>query len=109
MSEANPSKHVTSHTLLDRINLGDDDAWYDFFQRYRAYVAEVVRNWYGKKLSDIEIDEVIQRTMLGVMKQGSRYDKKKAKFRTYLKGIIHHKASRRLSREAKGREPYAGA
>jgi RNA polymerase sigma factor (sigma-70 family) len=85
----------TSETLLDRLKAENaHDAWQDFFQQYWGAVLR-----YGRKLglSFPEAEDVLQETMVALMRELPRfaYDRRKGRFRNFLLTIVHRKAAKR--------------
>jgi RNA polymerase sigma-70 factor (ECF subfamily) len=91
----------TDETLLERVKrLDAHQAWQEF---YKAYWSAILR--YARKLglSDDQAREVLQETMVTLMRQlpTFTYDRKRGKFRNYLLTIVHRKSLAAL-RRAKG-------
>lgn len=91
----------TNESLLERVRRVDaHDAWREFFH---AYGSTILR--YARKLglSDHQAEEVLQETMVALMRQlpAFRYDRGKGKFRNFLLTIVHRKSLSAL-RRAKG-------
>ena len=91
----------TNETLLERVKrLDAHAAWQEFYQ---AYWSAILR--YARKLGldDHRAEEVLQETMVTLMRQlpSFSYDRSKGRFRNYLLTIVHRKCLAAL-RRAKG-------
>lgn len=91
----------TSETLLDRVKKIDaHDAWREFFH---AYGSAILRYAQKLGLNEHQAEEVLQETMVALMRQLPEfcYDRAKGKFRNFLLTIVHRKSLSAL-RRAKG-------
>lgn len=91
----------TNETLLDRVKRVDaHDAWREFFH---AYGSAILRYAQKLGLSEHQAEEVLQETMVALMRQlpDFCYDPRKGKFRNFLLTIVHRKSLAAL-RRAKG-------
>jgi RNA polymerase sigma-70 factor (ECF subfamily) len=91
----------TNETLLERVKSVDaHEAWQEF---YKAYWSAILR--YARKLglNDHQAKEVLQDTMLALMRQLPEfsYDRRRGKFRNFLLTIVHRK-SLLVHRRARG-------
>lgn len=91
----------TNETLLDRVKRADaHEAWREFFH---AYGSAILR--YAEKLGldEHHCEEVLQETMVTLMRQlpGFCYDRSKGRFRNFLLTIVHRKSLAAI-RRAKG-------
>lgn len=91
----------TNETLLERVKSMDaHGAWQEF---YKAYWSAILR--YARKLglNQHQAEEVLQETMVTLMRQlpGFTYDRGKGRFRNFLLTIVHRKSLAAL-RRAKG-------
>lgn len=88
----------TNESLLERVKSMDaHDAWQEF---YKAYWSAILR--YARKLglNEHQAQEVLQDTMIALMRQlpGFDYDPRKGKFRNFLLTIVHRKGLAALRR-----------
>jgi len=88
----------TNEILLDRVKrLDAHDAWKEFYDNYWAAIIR-----YGRKigLSDAQAKDVLQETMVDLMRILPKfsYDSAKGKFRNFLLTIVHRKAMRVFAR-----------
>ncbi|MBI2514349.1 MAG: sigma-70 family RNA polymerase sigma factor [Opitutae bacterium] len=91
----------TNETLLDRVKCADaHDAWREFFHAYGAVILR-----YAQKLGldEHRAEEVLQETMVTLMRQLPEfdYDRGRGRFRNYLLTIVHRKSLAAM-RRAKG-------
>lgn len=91
----------TNETLLVRVkSMHAHEAWQEF---YRSYWSAIIR--YARKLglSEHQAEEVLQETMVALMRQlpNFDYDRRKGRFRNYLLTIVHRKSLAAI-RRAKG-------
>lgn len=102
----------TNESLLQRVKSMDaHEAWREFFQHYW----QVIRR-YARKLGlkTHQADEVLQETMIDLMRilPEFDYDRRKGRFRNFLLTIVHRKSLavlRRTRREASIGRPFADA
>jgi len=77
---------VTSHTLLTRaLKDKSEDAWEQFFVRYRKYVTILLINL-GTKPDDLE--DLTQEIMVTLWHRLDSYDRSRSKFRTWLAAVV---------------------
>lgn len=100
---------TTQGSLLSAIRRGDEIGWVDFHNTYKRLIAICGKEDYG--LNPNEVDELIQLVMIAFFRKSETfvYDRSKARFSTYLKGIIRHRAldlKRRQKRELKNGPVY---
>jgi RNA polymerase sigma-70 factor (ECF subfamily) len=91
----------TNETLLERVRRVDaQDAWREFFV---AYGSAILRYAQKLGLTEHQAQEVLQETMVALMRQlpEFRYDRAKGKFRNFLLTIVHRKTLAAM-RRAKG-------
>lgn len=91
----------THRSLIDRLRDPDDHpTWMEF---YKVYWEVVVR--YGRKLglSEADAHDVLQETMVALVRilPGFRYDPALGRFRNFLLTIVHRKALAALRRAAR--------
>jgi len=99
----------TRESLLDRLKIDDaQEAWKEF---YRLYGRAIVR--YGLKLglTEHQAKEVLQETMVALMRilPEFAYDRGKGRFRNFLLTIVHRKSLamlRRARREGETSIPW---
>jgi RNA polymerase sigma factor (sigma-70 family) len=96
--------------LLQRLGSSDDnDAWALFRARYKPLICSVARQ---AGLSEGEADEVLQSTLIAVHRSLGDYDRNRAKFRTWLGGIVRNRIREQLRNRPQGEPqvaPPAGA
>jgi RNA polymerase sigma factor (sigma-70 family) len=93
----------TNQSLLGRLRIDDaHDAWQEFFD---AYWGAILR--YGRKLglSAHQAEEVLQETMVVLMRVLPRfaYDPRKGRFRNFLLTIVHRRALAVMERSSRRR------
>ena len=80
----------TKRTLLSKLRQGDEISWQEFYRIYSPLIALCGQDY---NLSNADIDELIQMTVLAFFKDNNfSYSPKKGRFRDYLRTIIRHKA-----------------
>jgi RNA polymerase sigma factor (sigma-70 family) len=82
----------TNETLLERLRHCDaHDAWKEFYDLYWGAILRYARK---VGLSGHQAEDVLQETMMVLMRQlpEFRYDRAKGKFRNFLLTIVHRKA-----------------
>ncbi len=95
-------QNQTRYTLLRRVcDLNDGRAWEEFVEHYRRFICHILQEM-GVEAGDIE--DVAQQVFLSLTKDLSRYDKSRARFRTWLSAVIRNAAlvyfrKRKSSRE----------
>ena len=98
---------TTNETLLQRVkNMDSHDAWKEFFD---AYWGPIIRYCRKLGLSDAQAEEVLQETMVALMRivPTFEYNSNKGRFRNFLLTIVHRKAlacMRRVKRDSN--EPW---
>jgi len=82
----------TSQTLLSQVALGDDGAWYRFFDRYKVLVYLRGRAWH---FSDADIEDLLIKVMekFHALKGHLGYDPAKGRFRDYFSGMVRNAAA----------------
>jgi len=82
---------TTRASLISKICKGDEISWQDFYQTYRPLILLRGGDFF---LSDDEKEELVQQVVIDIFKRTDafKYDRKKGKFRSYLKTIVSHKA-----------------
>lgn len=97
----------TDEILLDRVKrLDAHEAWKEFYDNYWAAIIR-----YGRKigLSDVQAKDVLQETMVDLMRilPKFQYDQDKGRFRNFLLTIVHRKAITTSKRDARNSgEPW---
>lgn len=99
----------TNETLLERVKrLDAQEAWREF---YNAYWSAILR--YARKLglSDHQAEEVLQETMVALMRQlpDFDYDPQRGRFRNYLLTIVHRRSLAALRRARRAAEMTGSA
>ena len=86
--------YTTRKSLLDQVQAGNEEAWREFYQKYRGMIVAIGRN---RHLSEEECDELLQDVMRIFWKRMERftYDPDKGKFRGYLSRITHYAAMKK--------------
>lgn len=91
--------YVTQSTLLLRVSEGvDPSAWIEFHERY----ANLIRGFAIRMgLQSSDCDDVVQEVLLALAKsmQTFEYDRKRGKFRSYLKTLVIRAVSRKFRQE----------
>ena len=84
----------TSHTLLQRAcNPNDQDAWAEFFGHYKRFIYYILHQVHVPK---DEIEDVAQKILVTLTANLPRYDRNRAKFRSWLSSVIRNAASTHL-------------
>jgi RNA polymerase sigma factor (sigma-70 family) len=82
--------------LLDRLRLGDEDAFRGLFGRYapsaKALALRVVRQSHLA-------EEIVQEAFLAVWRAPEGYDDQRGSVRSWLMGLVHHRAVDLVRRE----------
>ncbi len=78
--------YTTRKSLLDRIKNGDEEAWYDFYERHYRLIYSIGRRF---DLPGDLCNDLIQQVMMAVFnnRMTFRYQPELGKFRSYLFGI----------------------
>ena len=85
------STFQTRHSLIQRAtDLKDDGAWEEIVQRYHHFI-RCVLNQLGIPHDDLE--DLSQQILIALTQSLPRYDRSKAKFRSWLSTIIRNKAN----------------
>lgn len=86
----------TDEMLLRSVEHGDRDAFIALYGRYRDVVYRFAFHMSG---SDTAAEDITQETFLALAHGARRYDPSKARFSTYLYGMVRHLTRRRLRRD----------
>lgn len=82
--------HQTRHTLLQRAcDVGNERAWEELVQHYRRFILYILRQL-GVGSDDLE--DLTQQVLLALTRDLPRYDRSRARFRTWLSAIIRNAA-----------------
>ncbi|MEP4077271.1 RNA polymerase sigma factor [Haloferula sp.] len=82
--------NLTKHTLLQRAcDPGNDRAWEEFVQNYRRFILYILGQL-GVDQDDVE--DVTQQILLALTRDLPRYDRTRARFRTWLSTVIRNAA-----------------
>lgn len=82
--------HLTRHTLLARAcDVGNERAWSEFVQNYRRFIIYILGEL-GVDPDDLE--DVTQQILLALTRDLPRYDRTRARFRTWLSMVIRNAA-----------------
>ena len=88
----------TSVSLIQALQSGDGGTrWNEFYSRYES----VIRAYLASRFPSLEADDVIQETMTALFQRLPNYryvPDEKGHFRSYLLGIVHHKATDQIRR-----------
>ncbi len=83
--------HQTRYTLLQRAcDLHDEQAWEEFVGCYRPFIFYILRQQMGVDLDDIE--DVAQQILIALTRDLPRFDRSRARFRTWLGTVIRNAA-----------------
>ena len=106
----------TSVALLNAIAASPDSSrWNEFYDRYQPIIASYLRSKFAAANPPLEVDDIIQDTMIAFMKKlpAYRYDPDtNGHFRNFIVGIARKKALdalRRHKRETKKQTDFAKA
>lgn len=81
----------TQYTLLQRAtDLNDEEAWAEFVEKYRHFINCVLIQ-IGVARDDLE--DVSQQILIALTRDIGRYDRNRAKFRSWLGTIVRNKAN----------------
>ena len=97
----------TRASLLSRLRDWQNESWQEFFELYWKLIYNTARR-YG--LSDIEAQDVVQETMIGVSRNipSFRYEPERCSFKTWLMNLILWRIKDQL-RKRRAHEPLAAA
>lgn len=80
------SIQATQYSLISRaIDLDDQDAWNRLYQHYSRFIYYILNEL---DVESCDIDDVHQQVMLILMRDLNKFDRSKARFRTWLSVII---------------------
>ncbi|MGJ8673455.1 RNA polymerase sigma factor [Rubritalea sp.] len=80
----------TRHSLLRRaIDLNDEDAWNELSKHYERFIYYVLHQL---NVNPSDIDDVAQQTLIVLMRDLPKYERERARFRTWLKQVIRSTA-----------------
>ncbi|MBR6472073.1 MAG: sigma-70 family RNA polymerase sigma factor [Victivallales bacterium] len=88
--------YTTNHTLLQKLRMGDEMAWFQFREFYRPLIA---RRGMDYGLNVQEVDVLIQDVLLACHQEHvlENYDRERGRFRDYLRTVTSRHASRLLA------------
>lgn len=94
-----PQSHQTRRTLIDRLVNRVDSDWHQFFDTYWRLIYSTA---YAAGLSPSDCEEVVQETVMAVLKQIDtfKYDPEKGRFRSWLLSITRNKVKDQFRRIA---------
>lgn len=94
-----PQSHQTRRTLIDRLVNRVDSDWHQFFDTYWRLIYNTA---YASGLSPSDCEEVVQETVMAVLKRIDtfRYDPEKGRFRSWLLSITRNKVKDQFRRIA---------
>ena len=84
MNKRAPDSIPTRHSLLNRLkDWGDDTSWREFFETYWELIYNVARK---AGLNDVEAQEVVQETVIGVAKRIGEFevDTNRGSFKSWM-------------------------
>lgn len=85
-----PNSLHTNYTLLERaIDLGDDAAWQELIAQYRRFIPYVLR---GMGVPVDDVDDLTQQILVRLSQNIHKYDRERARFRTWLSTMIRNMA-----------------
>lgn len=80
----------TRHSLLRRaIDLNDDNAWKELNKHYERFIYYILHQL---NVNRSDIDDLAQQTLIILMRDLPKYDRERARFRTWLKQVIRSTA-----------------
>ena len=83
-------EHLTRHTLLARAcDVGNERAWSEFVQNYRRFILYILHKL---GVSPDDVEDVTQQILLALTRDLPRYDRTRARFRTWLSMVIRNAA-----------------
>jgi len=81
-------KYVTSQTLLKRAQNQDDElAWDEFVSFYKVFICQILHRM---NIDWADFDDLVQEVLLKLWKGLPKYDRDKAKFRTWLSHVTRN-------------------
>ncbi|MFC5050449.1 RNA polymerase sigma factor [Rubritalea spongiae] len=84
------SSQNTRYSLLRRaIDLNDDHAWNELNKHYERFIYYILHQL---NVSSSDIDDLAQQTLIILMRDLPKYDRERARFRTWLKQVIRSTA-----------------
>ena len=94
----------TRASLLSRLRDWQNDSWREFFELYWKLIYNTARR-HG--LSDMEAQDVVQDTMIGVSRNipSFRYDPERCSFKTWLMNLILWRIKDQLRKRRAGHKP----
>ena len=84
------------HDLLRRIRGGDEDAFRGLFRRYGPFALSLARRVVRQPFL---AEEVVQEAFLAVWRNPAGYDEGRGSVRSWLMGMVHHRAVDTVRRE----------
>ncbi|MGJ8639763.1 MAG: RNA polymerase sigma factor [Opitutaceae bacterium] len=76
----------TNYTLIHRAhNLGDEAAWNQLIQHYRRFIVYILRKL---NMPENDLEDVTQQVLIRLSRELPKFDKERAKFRTWLSRMI---------------------
>lgn len=80
----------TRYTLLQRaVDTNNEQAWEELVETYRRFIFHILHQL---NIEPTDIDDLSQQVLLALTQNLSKYDRGKAKFRTWLSSIIRNTA-----------------
>ena len=95
-------KKTTRYSLLKRArDLGDETAWSEFYEYYKNFIYYILSK---NGLSEMDIDDAVQKVMLILVKKISTYSEEKGKFRSWLSVVVSRVAYREIHKSKRSDE-----
>lgn len=94
----------TRHSLLQKIQDGDDDAaWQEFINFYQNFIYYILRQM---NVPQNYLEDLVQEVLLKLWTRLDKYVKERGKFRPWLTTVIRNTAIDWFSKEKKRNESY---
>lgn len=89
----------TRYTLLHRAHdVGDEAAWQELVVYYRRFIAHVLRRM---NVRSSDVDDLTQQVLIKLSQSLPKYDRSKARFRTWLSTIVRNTAINHFEKDSR--------
>jgi RNA polymerase sigma-70 factor (ECF subfamily) len=86
---------IADEDLMERVRSGDPRAFEMIYERHASAAFSLAYRMVGTRVG---AEEVSQEAFLNIWRSGARYDRAKGSVRTWVLGIVHHRAIDHLRR-----------
>jgi len=90
-------RSIADEDLMQRLRDGDDDAFEVVYERHGTAAFSLAYRIVGTRGA---AEDVVQEAFLSLWRSGARYDATRGSVRTWVLGIVHHRAIDNLRRSA---------